>query len=246
MKQTTKTVLLALACAALAACGAKGGEKEAGDGAPKSAVVFYSQNGATRALAGLFAEATGAAVVELKLVEPYPSTYDSTIAAVREERETGRWPALAEAVVPFCTYGSGGRKAGADELRSLEPNADVTIAMGISNRRITAENGLDVARNEVAAFLADLAEGKTEETLCGGFSEQRPLTAEDSAVFAKAAEPYAYLNLRPLSVSTQVVAGMNYLFVCEMKAFGGPAKEARVKIFRPLPGRGEPELIVVE
>ena len=284
MKQTTKTVLLALACAALAACGAKGGEKEAGDGAPKSAVVFYSQNGATRALAGLFAEATGAAVVELKLVEPYPSTYDSTIAAVREERETGRWPALAEAkpdlakydtlylgypimfgslpppirafldsndlagktVVPFCTYGSGGRKAGADELRSLEPQADVTIAMGISNRRITAENGLDVARNEVAAFLADLAEGKTEETLCGGFSEQRPLTAEDSAVFAKAAEPYAYLNLKPLSVSTQVVAGMNYLFVCEMKAFGGPAKEARVKIFRPLPGRGEPELIVVE
>ena len=104
MKQTTKTVLLALACAALAACGAKSGEKESGDGAPKSAVVFYSQNGATRALAGLFAEATGAAVVELKLVEPYPSTYDSTIAAVREECETGRWPALAEAKPDLAKY----------------------------------------------------------------------------------------------------------------------------------------------
>ena len=285
MGNAKRFLLSVLACAALAACGGEKGESaKAAPAAAKSAVVFYSQNGATRSLAKIFAEATGADLVEIKLAKPYPSTYDSTIAAVREERETGRWPALAEAkpdlakydtlylgypimfgslpppirafldsndlagktVVPFCTYGSGGRKAGADELRSLEPKADVTIAMGISNRRITAENGLDVARNEVAAVLADLAEGKTEETLCGGFSEQRPLTAEDSAVFAKAAEPYAYLNLRPLSVSTQVVAGMNYLFVCEMKAFGGPAKEARVRIFRPLPGRGEPELIVVE
>ena len=118
--------------------------------------------------------------------------------------------------------------------------------MGISNRRITAENGLDAAKNEVALFLNDLAEGKTEEMLCGGYSEQRPLTAEDSAGCAKATEPYAYLGLKPLSVSTQVVAGMNYRFACEMNAFGGPAKQVDVKIFRPLPGRGEPELVVVE
>ena len=286
MGNAKKLVLSALACAALAACGGEKGEsaKEA-PAAAKSAVVFYSQNGATRSLAKIFAEATGADLVEIRLAKPYPSTYDSTIAAVREERETGRWPALENAkpdlakydtlylgypimfgavpppmrafldsndlsgktVVPFCTYGSGGRKASAEEIKALEPKADVTIAMGISNRRITAENGLDAAKNEVALFLNDLAEGKTEEMLCGGFSEQRPLTAEDSAVFAQAtAEAYAYLNLRPLSVSTQVVAGTNYLFACEMKAFGGPAKEVNVKIFRPLPGRGEPELVIVE
>lgn len=80
----------------------------------------------------------------------------------------------------------------------------------------------------------------------GGFSEQRPLNAEDSAVFIAATKDYAYLGLKPLSVSTQVVAGMNYLFVCEMKAFGGPAVQTNVKIFKPLPDRGEPELIVVE
>jgi hypothetical protein len=39
---------------------------------------------------------------------------------------------------------------------------------------------------------------------------------------------------------------MNYLFVCEMKAFGGPAVQANVKIFKPLPGQGEAELISVE
>jgi hypothetical protein len=149
-------------------------------------------------------------------------------------------------VVPFCTYGSGGRKASAAELKTLEPNANVTLAYGISNKRVTAENGSEVAAKEIEAFFADLETGKTDEMLMGGYSEQRPLTAEDSAVFAAATKDYAYLSLKPLSVSTQVVAGTNFLFTCEMKAFGGPAVQTNVKIFRPLPGRGEPELIVVE
>ena len=250
----------------------------------KSVVVYFSQTGATKKLAQVFKEARNADEFELQLVKPLPSTYDSTIAEVRAERESKQWPALINAkldvdkydtvflgypimfgtfttpiytfleandlsgkvVVPFCTYGSGGRKASANELKTLEPNANVTLAYGISNKRINAEGGVESATREVEGFFADLATGKTEEMLAGGFSEQRPLTAEDSAVFAAATKDYAYLGLKPLSVSTQVVAGMNYLFVCEMKAFGGPATQTNVKIFKPLPGRGEPEMIVVE
>ena len=250
----------------------------------KSVVVYFSQTGVTKKLAQVFKEARNADEVELQLVKPFPSTYDSTIAEVRAERESKQWPALVNAkldvdkydtvflgypimfgtfttpiytfleandlsgkvVVPFCTYGSGGRKASAAELKTLEPNANVTLAYGISNKRINAEGGVEKAKEEVATFFANLETGKTEEMLAGGFSEQRPLTAEDSAVFAAATKDYAYLGLKPLSVSTQVVAGMNYLFVCEMKAFGGPATQTNVKIFKPLPGRGEPEMIVVE
>ena len=250
----------------------------------KSVVVYYSQTGATKKLANIFKQTVKADEIELKMVNAYPSTYDSTIAAVKAQRESKQWPALAQAkldlakydtvylgypimfgtftppiytfldsndlsgkvVVPFCTYGSGGRKASAGELKLLEPNANVTLAMGISNKRITAANGDSVAKAEVESFLANLATGKTDEMLMGGFSEQRPLTAGDSAVFATATKDYAYLGLKPLSVSTQVVAGMNYLFTCEMNAFGGPAVQTNVKIFKPLPGQGEPELIVVE
>ena len=250
----------------------------------KSLVVYYSQTGSTKKLAGIFKGAKNADEFEIKLVNPYPSTYDSTIARVRTEREGKQWPALVNAkadlakydtvylgypimfgsfappiysfldsndlsgkvVVPFCTYGSGGRKASANELKTLEPGANVTLAYGISNKRINAEGADSVARAEVEAFFANLETGKTDEMLMGGYSEQRPLTAEDSAVFAAATKDYGYLGLKPLSVSTQVVAGTNFLFTCEMKAFGGPATETNVKIFRPLPGRGEPELIVVE
>ena len=250
----------------------------------KSVVVYFSQTGATKKLAQVFKEARHADEFELQLVKPFPSTYDSTIAAVRAERESKQWPALVNAkldvdkydtvflgypimfgtfttpiytfleandlsgkvVVPFCTYGSGGRKASASELKTLEPNANVTLAYGISNKRINAEGGIETAKAEVAAFFANLEAGKTDEMLMGGFSEQRPLTAEDSAVFTAATKDYAYLGLKPLSVSTQVVAGMNYLFVCEMKAFGGPATQTNVKIFKPLPGQGEAQLIGVE
>ena len=250
----------------------------------KSVVVYYSQNGATKKLADIFAKAKNVDAVELKLVTAYPSTYDSTIAAVKAQRDSRQWPALENAtvdfakydtvylgypimfgsfappiytfldsndlggkvVVPFCTYGSGGRKASAAELKTLEPNANVTLAYGISNKRITAENGAEVAAGEVEAFFGNLEAGKTDEMLLGGYSEQRPLTAEDSAVFAEATKDYAYLSLKPLSVATQIVAGTNYLFTCEMKAFGGPATQTNVKIFKPLPGRGAAELIVVE
>ena len=286
---------VAVTALALCACGnqestqnktsAKTAEQAAEQPAPsKSLVVFYSQTGSTKKVAGAFQKARNADVFEIKTATPYPSTYDSTVAAVRVQRESKQWPALAnpkadlakydtvflgypimfgtfappiysfldsndlsgKVVVPFCTYGSGGRKASAAEFKTLEPNATVTLAYGISNKRISAEGADSVVDAEVEAFFADLSTGKTEEMLMGGYSEQRPLTAEDSAVFAAATKDYGYLSLKPLSVSTQVVAGTNFLFTCEMKAFGGPATQTNVKIFRPLPGRGEPELIVVE
>lgn len=289
--------LMVAAAFALCACGNQGqAQSKAGEGdaqpaaeaakpaASKSVVVYYSQTGTTKKLAGVLKQAVNADEIELQLVNAYPSTYDSTIAAVGAQRESKQWPELANArldlakydtvylgypimfgsfappiytfldsndlsgkvVVPFCTYGSGGRKASAAELKTLEPNANVTLAMGVSNKRMSRDDGDSIAKAEVETFLANLAAGKTDEMLMGGYSDQRPLTAEDSAVFAAATKDYAYLKLRPLSVATQVVAGTNFLFVCETSGFNRPPTETMVKIFRPLPGRGEPELIVME
>lgn len=295
MKKKAGLILVAAAMCAFTACnqesaqsktGEKGAQPEAAapQASSKSLVVYYSQTGATKKLAEIFQKAKSADVFEIATVTPYPSTYDSTIAAVGAQRESKQWPALVNAkadlakydtvylgypimfgsfappvytfldsndlsgkvVVPFCTYGSGGRKASAAELKTLEPNTNVTLAYGISNKRITAENGAEVAAKEVEGFFADLAAGKTDEMLMGGFTDQRALTAEDSAVFAAATKDYAYLKLAPLSVATQVVAGTNYLFVCTTSGFNRPPTETLVKIFKPLPGRGEPELIVME
>lgn len=295
MRKKVGLILVAAAMCAFTACNQESAQSKTGEkgvqpeavapqASSKSLVVYYSQTGATKKLAEIFQKAKSADVFEIATVTPYPSTYDSTIAAVGAQRESKQWPALVNAkadlakydtvylgypimfgsfappvytfldsndlsgkvVVPFCTYGSGGRKASAAELKTLEPNANVTLAYGISNKRITAENGAEVAAKEVEGFFADLATGKTDEMLMGGFTDQRALTAEDSAVFAAATKDYAYLKLAPLSVATQVVAGTNYLFVCTTSGFNRPPTETLVKIFKPLPGRGEPELIVME
>ena len=280
------SVAFALVVSVLVSCADDKGKQQENEsqknGLSKTAVVFYSQNGATRKLAHEFSRQLNAPLLELEMLKPYPSTYDSTIAAVRAERDAKKYPILKQAklnldaydtvylgypvmfgtfappvytfldsndlskkvIVPFCTYGSGGRKASASEISELKPDSKVLISYGISNKRIN-DASVDMA-GEVSAFIADVRMDKTEERLCGGYSDARALANEDSSVFEMATKDYAYLNLQPLDVSTQVVAGVNYMFHCSMKAFGGDLKTVNVKIFKPLPGRGKPQLISVE
>ncbi len=144
-------------------------------------------------------------------------------------------------VVPFCTYGSGGLKNSAEELKRLVPGMKLAKPYGIAHKRISK------ASEEVRRFLYSLpAEETAEMGMVGAYSEMRSLTREDSSVFAKATADYAYLNLAPKSVMTQVVAGTNYVFLCEMKGPDGILAEARVLIFEPLPGQGAPEMIRVD
>ncbi len=142
-------------------------------------------------------------------------------------------------LVPFCTYGSGGLKNSAEELKRLVPGAQVAKTFGIAHKRISR------APEEVARFLSSLPV-EEEVGMVGAYSESRLLTPEDSIVFEKATADYAYLNLSPKSVMSQVVAGTNYVFLCEMKGPDGVSAEAQVLVFEPLPGQGLPEMIRVD
>lgn len=143
-------------------------------------------------------------------------------------------------VVLFCSYGSGGRRSSEAAFRSLCPEAHVLASFGIAGRRVEA------AAAEVEAFVASLRAGRGSDTMVGAFGEARDLDDHDREVFAKATEPYGYLHLTPVSVQTQVVAGTNYLFRCETVGPDGIASTAEVRIFAPLPGQGDPEVIAVE
>ena len=104
-----RKLMVAMAAVALVACNEQANKKsqaeaqvEAAAPTSKSVVVYYSQNGATKKLAEIFAKAKNADAVELKLVTAYPSTYDSTIAAVKAQRESKQWPALEIWVTRLC------------------------------------------------------------------------------------------------------------------------------------------------
>ncbi len=77
----------------------------------------------------------------------------------------------------------------------------------------------------------------TETHVLGGWSAYHKLTPEDRLVFDEAMKGFVGVKYTPISVSTQVVAGMNYRFKCE--ASMPPSEviwEAIVEIFKPLNG----------
>lgn len=82
----------------------------------------------------------------------------------------------------------------------------------------------------IAAFLfvpvcgVCLAENpESEEVICGGWMLQPKIDADALDVFQKAAEQVKSYSLAPISCSTQVVAGINYCFLCTVKPKKSPS-----------------------
>lgn len=145
-------------------------------------------------------------------------------------------------IIPFCTYGSGGLEASVRDIKSMEPHATVLDGYGIAKKRLEA----GAAESEVNAFFEKMGDTRENKPVVGGYTEFRPLYADDSLLFAQVMADYSYLKVSPKNVATQVVAGMNYKFAVEMTEPNGNMVEAIVSVFKPLPGQGEPQMISVE
>ena len=86
----------------------------------------------------------------------------------------------------------------------------------------------------------EVEESKT--TLVGAYGKETKPTTEETALFANAAKGKSCEGWIPIKVSKQVVAGLNYAFKCKDKS----GKVHTVKVFRPLPGRGEPQVTAID
>lgn len=77
-----------------------------------------------------------------------------------------------------------------------------------------------------------------KEPVPGGWTPFRPVDAESKAVFEAAMQGWVGVGYTPLEVSTQVVAGTNYRFICVARVVypDAPTYEALVTIFQPLGG----------
>ncbi len=96
---------------------------------------------------------------------------------------------------------------------------------------------------------AEVAQEKVEQTqMCGGYTQQRPLTEEDQTLFDAVTEGMTGVVYTPESVATQVVAGTNYRFVCTAKTLTREPEtyRAEVTVFQPLPGRGEAKITEIK
>lgn len=77
----------------------------------------------------------------------------------------------------------------------------------------------------------------SQAAVVGGWSQYHSLSAEDKEVFDEAMKGFVGVKYTPETVSTQVVAGMNYRFKCDASMPPSDATwEAVVEIYNPLDG----------
>ena len=84
--------------------------------------------------------------------------------------------------------------------------------------------------------------------LCGGYSEVREPDIDEYQLFREVTDKVEGMTFIPLSVQTQVVAGINYKFYCR---FSDGSEEyspghCYLTIYKPLPGQGEPKITSIE
>ena len=78
-----------------------------------------------------------------------------------------------------------------------------------------------------------------KETIVGGWTAYHPLTKEDQLVFDEALAGFVGVSYTPETVSTQIVAGINYRFKCSATLVGPEpiSWEAIVEVYAPLEGK---------
>lgn len=82
-----------------------------------------------------------------------------------------------------------------------------------------------------------------EHMLCGGYTQFRVLETEDLELFNSLAAEVEGVKYEPSEVATQVVNGINYKFKAKEVETG---KAVIVKIYKPLPNNGDPQLVGIE
>lgn len=235
----------------------------------KTLVAYFSATGTTKAVAEKIAEAAQADLFEIQPAVPYTDAdldwrNSLSRSSVEMSDKTSR-PAVAgkvknlnryetiyigfpiwwytaptiintfieendlagKRVKFFATSGGSGIKRAVDDFKEAYP------AIGWAGGKLLN----NPSEEDIRAFLSN--EDKME-IRCGGYTEQHEIEDDELALFEKVAGSNE-LILTPITVATQVVAGLNYKFFCIYEGTETEAPgECWVTIYKPL--EGEPQL----
>ncbi|MCX6179388.1 MAG: hypothetical protein NT163_08520 [Chlorobiales bacterium] len=108
--------------------------------------------------------------------------------------------------------------------------AVVMALLAISGAAIGAETRTDEAKNTAQPSSLKIAGGWTDFTT--------EITTDELNVFNKAIAGLVGVSYKPLAVSTQIVAGINYRFFCNSKVVypGAHNRAVLIHIYAPLAG----------
>lgn len=96
---------------------------------------------------------------------------------------------------------------------------------------------------DVESSSSELVSSSATNAIVGSYSGYRELSEDEKSFFEEVVKGYAKELFNPERVSTQVVAGINYRFLCSMKD-GEVTSKVIVTIYKPL--SGDPKITSVE
>ena len=127
-------------------------------------------------------------------------------------------------IVPFCTFGSGGLNTSAADLEKALPKAKIKKGYGVRAARVTK------AEKELNRFLIENGYKKGSVEKLADFSEQKPVTDADKALFDEACSSYQMPLGTPKTVGKRATAdGTDYKFSVVGRGMDG--KEATSIIY---------------
>ena len=91
-------------------------------------------------------------------------------------------------------------------------------------------------------FMASCSSNKVltpTHTLVSAYHKSTTITDEEFFLFKTVMQSHSDLQLKPIKVSRQVVAGTNYKYEC----INENKRTVEVVIFQPLPGQGEARIL---
>lgn len=119
-------------------------------------------------------------------------------------------------IVPFCTFGSGGLGSSTEALKEALPKANIKQGYGIRQARIEA------APKELERFLIENGFKDGTVTPLPEYSEQVPVTEEDSLIFDAACSGYQFPLGTPVTVGKRETSeSTDYKFTAKSIGFDG-------------------------
>lgn len=99
--------------------------------------------------------------------------------------------------------------------------------------------------------LGELGFGKESSGVVGGYSSPHNLSDEELAIFEQATAGLQGVEYKPMNVATQIVAGVNYRFMCKARRVDESGKKGKrfyavIVVHKPLAGRGDLQILSIE
>lgn len=119
-------------------------------------------------------------------------------------------------VIPFCTFGSGGLNATTNDLRKALPKAIIREGYGVRTARISKmPKELDYFLKKNGLIAGEAAE-------LPDFSEQKPVTEDEKAIFDSACGSYQFPLGTPVTVgSRSIEESTEYKYTVAAKGMDG-------------------------